>query len=319
MSSNVNKYLVVIAGPTAVGKTTIAIDLAGQFETVVVSADSRQLFREMNIGTAKPAKDALQTVPHYFIDHASIAEPYSAGKYARECQALLEELFAHRNVIFLAGGAGLYIRAVIEGFNKMPHVPMNIRQKWEQIHATEGLHVLQEAIRRADPQFASEVDLKNPRRLIRALSLIETAGVPLTSLRRQAREGVPFTVLKVFCNLPREELYARINARVDTMIEAGLVDEVKSLQPYRDTQAMQTVGYKEIIAFLDGRCALEEAIAKIKQHSCNYAKRQLTWFRNQGDWTEFNPPDAEKIVQFIKKTIASHRGTARGMNNLLID
>jgi tRNA dimethylallyltransferase len=295
----VNKYLVVIAGPTAVGKTQIAIELAKRFQTVIVSADSRQLFREMNIGTAKPTQAELAAVPHYFINHASLDEPYSAGKYALECHTLLERLFEKHHIVFLVGGAGFYVRAVIEGFDKMPTVPLQIREKWERIQRDEGLHVLQDALRKADPEFSKLVDMKNHRRLVRALSLIDTSGKTVTELRKQARASLPFNVLKFFLNLPREELYARIHARVDAMIAAGLVDEVRSLLPYRDAQAMQTVGYKEVIEYLDGKCTLDEAIMKIKQHSCNYAKRQLTWFRNQGDWLEFNPPEAEEIAKYI--------------------
>jgi tRNA dimethylallyltransferase len=303
---NVNKYLVVVAGPTAVGKTRLAIEVAERLGTVIISADSRQVFREMNIGTAKPTPAEMDRVPHYFIDYRSISEAYSAGKFAQECHALLKELYSKYEVVLLVGGAGLYIRAVIEGFDKMPFVPADIRKKWERICLSEGLPFLQSTLRTMDPEFAEVVDMNNHRRLIRALSLMDVSGNTVSELRRQARHEIPYRVLKVFCNLPRQELYARIHTRVDQMIVAGLVDEVQSLLPFRNTQAMQTVGYKEIIAYLDGHCSLEEAIAKIKQHSCNYAKRQLTWFRNQGDWTEFNPPDAIEIGNFIEHNIASH-------------
>jgi tRNA dimethylallyltransferase len=186
----------------------------------------------------------------------------------------------------------------------MPFVPLEIRQKWEQIYQSQGLTPLQEALRNRDPQFVDVVDMQNARRLIRALSLIDVSGTPVSELRKRARQEIPYRMIKVFCNMPREELYSRIRARVDRMIEAGLVEEVRTLLPYRDTQAMQTVGYKEIVAYLDGHWSLDEAIAKIKQHSCNYAKRQLTWFRNQGDWTEFNPPDVSEIGDFLHRMIS---------------
>jgi tRNA dimethylallyltransferase len=253
----------------------------------------------MTIGTAKPTAEQLNAVPHYFIDHLGISEAYSAGRYAEECAKLLEGLFAHHDLVFLVGGAGMYIRSVIEGFHEMPYVPPAVRKKWENLHATAGITVLQEAIQQADPEFAQQVDLQNHRRLVRALSLIDISGTTVTALREQAREAIPYQVVRIFCNLPREMLYTRIHDRVDAMIEDGLVDEVKALVPHRDAQALQTVGYAEILDYLDGRYSLDEAIAKIKQHSCNYAKRQLTWFRNQGDWQEFNPPDEEAIITFI--------------------
>jgi tRNA dimethylallyltransferase len=267
---------------------------------VVVSADSRQLFHEMNIGTAKPSAAELATVPHFFINHLSLSEPYSAGRYAHECYTLLEQLFTKHDVVFLVGGSGLYIRAVIEGFDMMPMVDPEIRERWEKIYETQGLPVLQEALRNQDPDFVPHVDMQNPRRLVRALSLIEASGKRITELRKQVRSQLPFHVIRVFCNLPRKELYARIHARVDAMIEAGLVDEVKSLLEFRDTQAMQTVGYKELVEYFDGKVTLEGAIGKIKQHSCNYAKRQITWFRNQGDWKEFKPPDVDEIERYIE-------------------
>lgn len=305
MPPNVNKYLVVIAGPTAVGKTVLSADLAGRYETVVVSADSRQIFREMDIGTAKPTPAEMRGVPHHFIDRLSLDTPYSAGRYARDCHALLDELFQEHRLVFLTGGSGLYIRAVIEGFDKMPEVSLEVRRKWERVQAEEGIEALQDAMSRQDPEFASQVDMQNPRRLVRALALMETSGKPVSELRKAAKQALPFEVIRVFCNLPRKELYERVHARVDAMMKAGLVEEVRSLMPYRDAQAMQTVGYKELVAHFDGKYTMDEAIAKIRQHSCNYAKRQITWFRNQGDWTEINPPDPEVIHQLIRETIST--------------
>jgi tRNA dimethylallyltransferase len=291
---------VVIAGPTAVGKTQVAISLAQKYDSVIISADSRQIFREMSIGTAKPTKEELSLAEHHFIDHLSISEPYSAGRYAHECRQLLHTLFESHDVLFLVGGAGLYIRSVIEGFDKTPSVSPEMRQKWEEFYETRGLEALQEELKSVDPDFARQVDMQNHRRLIRALSVIETAGKPLTEMRKEARDSLPFHVIRIFCNLPRQELYARIRSRVDEMIAQGLIDEVHALLPYRDTQAMQTVGYKEIVKYLDGEWTLEQAIEKVKQHSCNYAKRQLTWFRNQGEWKEINPPDVGEIERYIE-------------------
>jgi tRNA dimethylallyltransferase len=299
MSSNVEKYLVVLAGPTAVGKTSLSLSLALRYNTAIVSADSRQLYREMQIGTAKPTPEELASVPHHFIDHLSLDEEYTAGRFQRECSALLAELFQTKDIVLLVGGSGLYLRAAIEGFDEMPEVPLEIRDRWKEVLKEQGIEHLRHELLRLDPVYHAEVDLHNARRLVRALSMIETTGKPFSDFRNQARQDNPFQIIKVFCNLPREELYERIESRVDQMIADGLLEEVQSLQRYRETQAMQTVGYREIIAHLDGACTLEEAIDKIKQHTRNYAKRQLTWFRNQGDWKEFNPPNEEEIALFI--------------------
>jgi tRNA dimethylallyltransferase len=300
MPPKVKKYLVVIGGPTGVGKTRIAIDLAKTYNTVIVSADSRQLYREMNIGTAKPTPEERAQVPHYLIDYVSIKDEYSAGGYARACKSLLQELFTERDIIFMVGGSGLYIRAVIDGFDEMPVVPKDIREKWKQIYTEKGIGFLQQEVTILDPEYAAKVDMENPHRLVRALSLMEVSNTPISILHRNVLEQRPFEVIRILCNLPRQELYDRIRNRVDEMISAGLINEVRSLLPYKDTQAMQTVGYKEIVSFLDGHLTQEEAIAKIKQHSCNYAKRQLTWFRHQGEWREFNPPEVDDIHHYIK-------------------
>lgn len=292
-----------MAGPTGVGKTQVTLDLASRFGSVIVSADSRQIYREMAIGTARPTPVQRDQVPHYLIDYVSLSEEYSAGRYARECTQLLEQLFMHHDIVFLAGGSGLYIRAVIEGFDEMPAVPGEIREKWTRSFEERGLAFLQQELSLRDPGYTTKVDLQNPRRLIRALSVMDASGTSFSALRKKHPVEHPFEILKIFCNLPRKELYTRIHQRVDEMIVQGLVEEVTSLLPYRHTQAMQSVGYREIIAYLDGASTLEEAIAKIKQHTCNYAKRQLTWFRHQGDWTEFNPPDVEVIDRFIRRKL----------------
>lgn len=290
----------MVAGPTAVGKTSASIELAHRFDSEVVSADSRQIFREMTIGTAKPTDEQLSRVKHHFIDHLTLNTEYSAGLYARECLELLDVLFVRHDVVIMTGGSGLYIKAVIEGFDDMPNVSGEVREKWQQAYVHHGLTFLQQELTILDPAYAAEVDMRNAHRLIRALSVIDASGTPFSELRKNQETSRPFNAIKVLCNLSRQELYARIHQRVDEMIHDGLVDEVKSLTAYRDVQAMQTVGYKEIIAYLDGTYTLEEAIAKIKQHSCNYAKRQLTWFRHQGDWTEFNPLEVDAIADFVR-------------------
>jgi tRNA dimethylallyltransferase len=302
--ANVNKYLVVLAGPTAVGKTDLAIRLAQRFDSVIISADSRQVYREMSIGTAKPTTEQRALVPHDMIDVVSVMDHYSAGDYSRECQQVLQRLFKNSDCIFLVGGSGLYIHSVIDGFDKIPRVSAAIRQSYEELYRSQGIAPLQELIRLHDPAYAARVDMRNPHRLIRALSVIETTGAPFSKLHHGAHAEKPFQVIRILLNLPRQELYARIHRRVDDMMTQGLLEEVRALLKYRDTPVMHTVGYRELIAYCDGHMTLEEAIDKIKQHSCNYAKRQLTWFRHQGTWTEFNPPD----IQEIEKYITGHTG-----------
>lgn len=292
-----------MAGPTAVGKTAASVKLAFRFDTEVISADSRQIYREMSIGTAKPTPDQLSRVKHHFIDHISLNEEYSAGRYARECLALLSTLFEQHDIVIMTGGSGLYIKAVIDGFDEMPSVSRDIRDKWKLAYTEKGLAFLQQELTILDPGYADTVDMQNAHRLIRALSVIEASGKPFSELRKKQEANRPFEIIKVLCNLPRQELYARIHQRVDDMVTNGLVEEVKSLLHHRHTQAMQTVGYKELLSWMDGACTYEEAIAKIKQHSCNYAKRQLTWFRHHGDWTEFSPPDVGAIVDFVKSRV----------------
>lgn len=295
----------VIAGPTAVGKTRIAIDLAKRYRSVIVSADSRQVFSGMRIGTARPTPEEEQEVPHFLVGHVAPGTSYSAGAYARECTALLDTLFAEHDIVFLVGGSGLYLRAVLEGFDDMPAVPAGIRQKWIHTFETQGIEALQHALQERDPVYAPQVDLQNPHRLIRALSVMEASGKLYSDLRRRSQAALPFHVMRILCNLPRPILYDRIHRRVDVMMTAGLLDEVRSLLPYRHTQVMQTVGYRELIASLDGAITLEEAVVKIKQHTCNYAKRQLTWFRHQGDWNEFNPPDTAEIAAYIDRVMST--------------
>ncbi len=299
--SKVQKYLVAIAGPTAAGKTNISIEVARRYGTVIVSADSRQIYREMTIGTAKPTPEQLNVVPHYFVDHLEITEEYSAGRYEKDCLHLLEKLFEDHDVIFLVGGSGLYLRAVLEGFDAIPVIPGEYRQKWEQVYSDDGIEALRKAIDTHDPQYAKQVDLQNPQRLIRALSVYDATGRKYSAYRRQKRAQRPFRTVKIVCSLPRPLLYARINQRVEEMLTDGLVDEVKRLIPYRNAPALRTVGYRELFAHFDGEYSLKEAVEKIKQHTRNYAKRQLTWFGHQGDWKEFSPPDVESIHAYIRK------------------
>ncbi|MES2268123.1 MAG: tRNA (adenosine(37)-N6)-dimethylallyltransferase MiaA [Bacteroidota bacterium] len=278
-----NKTLIVIAGPTASGKTAAAISLAQYFNTVVVSADSRQFFREMSIGTAKPTHDELAAAPHYFINSHSITEPFSVGDFEREGMKLLTELFQKHDVVIMAGGSGLYIRAITEGFDELPTADTNIRDRLNVELVANGIKPLQERLKEADPAYYAEVDIDNPQRVIRALEVFEATGNPISSYRKAKTNQRPFNITKYGLDMPREELYERINKRVDIMVQDGLVDEVASLLPFRQYNALNTVGYSELFDFFDGKTDLDTAIALIKQNTRRFAKRQVTWFRKDRD------------------------------------
>ncbi len=287
MGDNVSKNIVVaIAGPTAVGKTAIAIQVAQMLGTEILSADSRQIYHQLSIGTAKPSTDQLAQINHHFINTIDISQPYTAGDFERDALGVIRKIHDVNRHVVVVGGSGLYHKAVLQGFDDFPVTTTEDRDKWQQILRVDGISALQNALRQRDPEYAGIVDLQNAHRLVRALSVMDVSGQPFSTFLNKAKSSRPFEIIRIFLNLEREVLNKRIDNRVDQMIERGLVDEVTSLLPHRDLQALQTVGYKEIFKFLDGEWSLDEAISKIKQHSRNYAKRQVTWFRNQGLWTE---------------------------------
>ncbi|GAB3492932.1 tRNA (adenosine(37)-N6)-dimethylallyltransferase MiaA [Spirosoma knui] len=292
------KTLVIIAGPTAVGKTALCIRLASLLQTDVVSADSRQLYRELTIGTAKPSPDEMNGVRHHFIDSHTITDPINAGRYERECLTVLDELFKVKNTVILSGGTGLYINAVCVGLDDLPPVDPALRDElFKKLHE-QGLESLQQQLRQLDPQYAQTADLQNPVRVTRALEICLSTGQPYSSFRRQQTAERPFRTVLIALERPRDELYARIEARMDAMLAAGLVEEVQSLLPYRDLSALHTVGYQEVFPFLDGEYDYEEMVRMLKRNSRRYAKRQLTWFRNQGAYTWFHPDD-DGLVEWI--------------------
>jgi tRNA dimethylallyltransferase len=304
MPSSTHKILIVVAGPTAVGKTVAAIELAEHFNTVVVSADSRQFFREMAIGTAKPNAAELATVKHYFIDSHSIAEPFSVGDFEKQGLALLDELFKTHDHVILAGGSGLYIKAICEGFDDLPIAHPSIREKLNQELEEKGIESLQQKLRFADPVYYEEVDLGNPQRIIRALEVFESSGKPISSYRQATVNKRPFDIIKLALNLPREVLYNRINERVNVMVQQGLLAEVNALLPYRHLNALNTVGYTELFDYFDGKTSLDKAIEMIKQNTRRFAKRQLTWFRKDGlfHWFQANDPDLlDQMISTIEK------------------
>ncbi len=294
------KNLICVVGPTAIGKTKLAIALANHFHTEVVSADSRQFYREMRIGTAVPEPEELEAAPHHFIQHLSIEEPYSVGTYEKDAVSLLEQLFKTHNEVVLVGGSGLYVDAVTRGLDEFPEITPGTREALQQQLQEEGIQSLQRELKQSDPSYYDEVDLENPHRLIRALEVCRSSGAPYSSFRRQQPAERNFRPLYVGLEAPREILYSRINTRVDLMLEAGLVEEARNLYPRRELSALQTVGYKELFRYFEGSMELEEAVEEIKKNTRRFAKRQLTWYRKQSHihWFPYDM-DPDQIVQRV--------------------
>jgi tRNA dimethylallyltransferase len=297
------KYLIVIGGATATGKTALAIWLARQLETEIISADSRQFYRGMDIGTAKPNKEEQSVVRHHLIDSLDVEEPYSAGDFERDALYVLENIFSQRNTAILTGGSGLFIQAVCEGLDDFPDVSAADRQWVEDGIAQGGLPWLQEQVEREDPAYFQQVDRMNPARLRRALEIIRAGGRPYSSFLDKPKSARPFQIIYLLLDLPRPLLYERINTRVDAMVTAGLEEEARKLLPYRHLPALRTVGYEEWFDYFDGKTDRQTAIDKIKQHTRNYAKRQATWFRKHGAWQVFGPEEREAVLQFVKSQI----------------
>ncbi|MFN8312359.1 MAG: tRNA (adenosine(37)-N6)-dimethylallyltransferase MiaA [Cyclobacteriaceae bacterium] len=291
--------LVVVTGPTAVGKTVASIKLAQHLKTEIISADSRQVFREMRIGTARPTDAELALVPHHLIAHHAITDPYDAARFAEEAEAVLNTLFTTHAYAVLCGGSGLYVKALLEGFDDLPPVPPSVREEIKAAYEAKGLMWLQDAVAEGDPDYYEQVDRNNPQRLMRALEVLRGTGKPFSSFRKQSRKELPYRVVKIGLTLEREELYQRIDRRMDKMIADGLWEEAKQLYPHRSINALQTVGYQEVFDCLDGKYDKDEAIRKMKQNSRNYAKRQLTWFRRDAEITWFHPEDIDGMLKLI--------------------
>lgn len=298
-----SKTLIVIAGPTAVGKTAVAVRVARRFHAEIISADSRQIFRELEIGTAKPTKAELAEAPHHFINSHSIHDEYDASTYGIEALAVVNRLLEKRDYAVLCGGSGLYIKAVLEGFDDIPQVAPAIREQITSGYREHGIAWLQQQMQLHDPQHFKTLDQKNPQRLIRALEVKIGTGLSIRDFQRQktGRE-LPFRVVKVGLELPREELYRRIDHRMDVMIEQGLFQEAQQFFAVRHLNALQTVGYREIFDFMEGKYDRGEAIRLLKRNSRHYAKRQLTWFRKDPDIHWFSPADTAGIMAFIGST-----------------
>ena len=302
-----SKTLIVIAGPTAAGKTALAIQVAKHFKTEIISADSRQFYREMSIGTAKPSKEELAAVRHHLIDSHSIKDFFSVGDFEKEVINLLKELFKSHDQVVLVGGSGLFINAVCNGFDELPVASEETRARLNQLLSEKGIEHLQEKLKKADPEYYEEVDIKNPQRLIRALEVFETSGKPFSSFRTNIPKKRNFNIIKLAISPNRERLYEQINLRVDQMLENGLLKEVEGLKEYRHLNALNTVGYSEIFEYFDGRLSEEESIDKIKQNTRRFAKRQLTWFKKSEDIHWFDPKDSGSILNYLDDAISSLR------------
>lgn len=293
------KTLVVITGPTAVGKTALCLDIAQHLGVPVINADSRQIYRELQIGTAAPTEEQLRRVRHYFVGTQSIADYYSASLYEQQVMQLLPQLFAHSDYALISGGSMMYIDAVCNGIDDMPTVDDETRRIMKQRLADEGLPALCEELRRMDPQHYAIVDRNNPRRVVHALEICHMTGRTYTSFRTNSVKQRPFRIVRIALQRDRKQLYDRINQRVDLMMAQGLLDEARRLMPYRQQNALNTVGYKEIFDYIDGRWSLNEAVERIKGNTRRYARKQLTWFKRDSQTHWFAPEEKEKIINYI--------------------
>lgn len=299
------KTVVVIAGPTAVGKTSVAIELAQMFGTSIISADSRQCYKELNIGVARPSEEQLAAVPHYFIASHSIHQKVTASTFEQYALEKAEGLFRQNDVIVMVGGTGLYIKAFCEGLDEVPEVPEAVRNDIVEQYFQYGLNWLQEEVKKADPRFYEVGEVQNPHRMMRALEVVRATGKSIISFRKGVKADRTFRVIKLALALPREDLHRNINSRVDQMMEQGLLEEVQWLIPFQQVNALQTVGYKELFDHYKGTVSLEDAVELIKKNTRQYAKRQLTWFRKDGEYSWFAPTELDKIKEHLKDALRS--------------
>ena len=297
------KFLIIIVGPTAVGKTSLAIELAKHYQTEIISADSRQFYKETNIGTAKPSAIELAEIPHHFINSLAIEENYTAAQFEKDAIKCIEKIHQNKDIAIMAGGSGLFVRAVTDGFDELPAIDPEIRKKLNQDFEKNGIEFLQQQLKIVDPEYFNQVDLANPQRIIRSLEVYQATKTPYSTFRKGTKKDRNFTPIKIGLTLPREELYSRINSRVDEMISNGLVEEATNLFPFKHYNSLQTVGYTEIFNYLEGKTSLIEAVDKIKQNSRRLAKRQLTWFTKDPEINWFQHPDLKEVVSLIEQKI----------------
>lgn len=289
-----------MAGPTTVGKTAVAIALATHFHTEIISADSRQCFKELNIGVARPSAEELETIKHYFIASHSIKDDVNAAVFEKYALEKVHEIFKSHDVAVMVGGTGLYIKAFCEGLHEMPATDPIVREKIFMNYEQKGLAWLQQEIKEKDPEFYQKGEIKNPQRLMRALEVVESTGQSILSFRKGEPAKRNFNIVKIGLELPKEELHRNINARVDMMMNNGLLEEISQLSSLKDLNALQTVGYSELFDYVDKKISLDEAVVQIKKNTRQYAKRQMTWFRKDKEVTWFSPADLKKILDFAE-------------------
>jgi tRNA dimethylallyltransferase len=305
LQNALNKSLIVIVGPTAIGKTALAITIANYLNTEIISADSRQFFKEMEIGTAKPSKEELASAPHHFVNSHSIKDFFSTGDFETVALEVIGDLFLKRDQVVMVGGSGLYINAVLNGLDELPETDLSIRETLNERLQTEGIGSIQAELAILDPEYFASVDQSNPQRLIRGLEFHLSIGKKLSSFQSNTKKQRPFKVIKIGLNKDRAALYNQINERVDLMMQNGLLAEVKSLNPFREYNALKTVGYAELFDYLDGNSTLDAAVDKIKQNTRRFAKRQLTWFRRDEEIRWFEPSQTAEIIQYIESEIGA--------------
>ena len=293
------KTLIVVLGPTAIGKTSLSIYLAKHYNTDIISADSRQFYKELLIGAAPPSEEELDEVQHHFIQHLSVTEDYNVGQFEEDAIQKLEDLFTEKDKVILVGGSGLYIDSICKGFDKMPDISAYIREKVIEMYHEKGVEFLQKEVKEKDPVFYNEVDKNNPQRLMRALEVIYSTNKTFSSFRKRTNKKRNFKIIKIGLHTDREILYNRINSRVELMINNGLLKEVESLIPYKNKNSLKTVGYKELFQYFEGIYTLTEAVEKIKQNTRRFAKRQITWFKKDSKINYFYPEDTQEIIDFI--------------------
>lgn len=294
------KSLIVILGPTGIGKTDLSIDIAKEFETEIISSDSRQIYKELKIGTAVPADAQLKKVKHHFIGNKSIYDYYNASMFEFEVLDVLNELFLNLDYVVMTGGSGMYINAVCDGIDDLPTIDQKLREDLINQHKEEGIESLRLQLKMLDPESYSKVDLKNPKRILKALEVSIQTGKPYSSFLSESKKKRDFNIIKIGLQRDRDELYERINLRVDQMIKDGLIDEANFFYKDRHLNSLNTVGYKELFEFLDGKITQEKAIELIKRNSRHYAKRQISWFSRNKEIVWFNPDKKERIIEFIK-------------------
>lgn len=297
------KTLVILLGPTGVGKTELCLSLAEELNTEIVSCDSRQFFRELKIGTAAPTEAQMQRVKHHLVGNLSIFDYYSCGRFEIDALKKLDELFQSKEVVLMTGGSMLYIDAICKGIDDIPNVDQELRDSLHERYANEGIDNILAKLKLLDPEYYDMVDKKNHKRIIHALEICLTSGKTFSSFRKETAKERPFDIIKIGLNLPREELYERINKRVDIMFEEGLMEEAKTYYPHRNLNSLNTVGYKELFEYFDGNWDLDFAKNMIKQNSRRYAKKQLTWFNRDKDINWFRPDQQEEILSFLKSRL----------------